>query len=111
MALEVGCVLSKMGVATNIVSVPCFDLFVEQEKSYIDTVIDPKTKVFAIEASAGNEWYRFADEVIGMKRFGASAPADLLFKKFGLTADAVTEKVCATLGVTYQASSGTSCKC
>ena len=76
-----------------------------------DGVIDPKTKVFAIEASAGNEWYRFADEVIGMKRFGASAPADLLFKKFGLTADAVTEKVCATLGVTYQASSGTSCKC
>ena len=111
MALEVGCMLSKMGVATNIVSVPCFDLFVEQEKAYIDTVIDPKTKVFAIEASAGNEWYRFADEVIGMKRFGASAPADLLFKKFGLTADAVTEKVCATLGVTYQASSGTSCKC
>lgn len=111
MALEVGCMLSKMGVATNIVSVPCFDLFVEQEKSYIDTVIDPKTKVFAIEASAGNEWYRFADEVIGMKRFGASAPADLLFKKFGLTADAVTEKICATLGVTYEKSSGGSCKC
>ena len=51
------------------------DLLVEQEKVYIETIIDPKTKVIAIEASAGNEWYRYADEVIGMKRFGASAPA------------------------------------
>lgn len=111
MALQVGCMLTKMGVVCNIVSVPCFDLFVEQGKAYIDTVIDPKTKVFAIEASAGNEWYRFADEVIGMKRFGASAPADLLFEKFGLTPDAVTEKICTTLGVAYQKSNGADCKC
>jgi len=111
MALEVGCMLTKMGVVTNIVSVPCFDLLVEQDKAYIDTIIDPKTKTFAIEASAGLEWYRFADEVIGMKRFGASAPAELLFEKFGLTSDAITEKICATLGVTYQKSDGVGCKC
>jgi len=111
MALEVGCMLTKMGVVTNIVSVPCFDLLVEQEQAYIDTIIDPKTKTFAIEASAGVEWYRYADEVIGMKRFGASGPAELLFEKFGLRADSVTEKICATLGVVYQKSSDTGCKC
>lgn len=108
-ALQSGCRLAKLGINANIVSVPCFDLFVEQDRAYIDAVIDPKTKVVAIEASAGLEWYRFADEVIGMKRFGASGPAELLFEKFGLTPDAVTQKVCAFLGVAYE-KSGTNCQ-
>ena len=108
-ALQTGCRLAKLGIAANIVSVPCFDLFVEQDKAYIDAVIDPKTKVVAIEASAGVEWYRFADEVIGMKRFGASGPAELLFEKFGLTPDTVTAKVCSFLGVNYE-NAGVDCK-
>ena len=108
-ALQTGCRLAKLGIQANIVSVPCFDLFIEQDKAYIDAVIDPKTKVVAIEASAGVEWYRFADEVIGMKRFGASGPAELLFEKFGLTADAVTAKVCSFLGVNYE-NLGVECK-
>ncbi|MDD3343590.1 MAG: transketolase [Sulfurospirillaceae bacterium] len=111
-ALQVGCLLSKLGIQANIVSVPCFDLFVEQDKTYHEAVIDTNTTTFAIEASSGIEWYRFADEVIGMNRFGASAPAELLFEKFGLTADSITEKICATLGgVTYQKSTGSGCKC
>ena len=101
LALEVACKLSKAGIATNVVSVPCFDLLVEQDKAYINTVIDPNTKVIAIEASAGNEWYRFADEVIGMKRFGASAPAELLFEKFGLTSKAVIKQVCEFINVDF----------
>ena len=101
-ALQIGCFLEKMGVKANIVSVPCFDLLVEQDKAYIDAVIDTKTKVIAIEASAGIEWYRFADEVIGMKRFGASGPAELLFEKFGLTPEAITQKICSLLDVPYQ---------
>lgn len=108
-ALQTGCRLAKLGIAANIVSVPCFDLFVEQDKAYIDAVIDPKTKVVAIEASAGIEWYRFADEVIGMKRFGASGPAELLFEKFGLTPDTVTAKVCSFLGINYE-NAGVDCK-
>lgn len=108
-ALQTGCRLAKLGIAANIVSVPCFDLFVEQDKAYIDAVIDPKTKVVAIEASAGVEWYRFADEVIGMKRFGASGPAELLFEKFGLTPDTVTAKVCSFLGINYE-NAGVDCK-
>ena len=108
-ALQTGCRLAKLGIAANIVSVPCFDLFVEQDKAYIDAVIDPKTKVVAIEASAGVEWYRFADEVIGMKRFGASGPAELLFEKFGLTPDTVTAKVCSFLGLNYE-NAGVDCK-
>jgi len=71
---------------------PCFDLFVEQDKSYIDKVIDPNTKVLAVEAASGNELYRFADEVHGMSTFGASAPADKLFKKFGFTIKGIKQK-------------------
>lgn len=99
MALQVGCNLEKQGVFANVVSVPCFDLLVEQDKAYIDRVILPQTKVIAIEASAGVEWYRYADEVIGMKRFGASAPAEQLFDKFGLTTDKVTQSVASFLGL------------
>ena len=56
-------------------------------------MIIPDTKKVAIEAARGLEWYRLADEVIGMDTFGASAPAGHLFEKFGFTVDAVLEKI------------------
>ncbi|MHC3994996.1 transketolase [Thiomicrolovo sp. ZZH C-3] len=89
LALEVKAKLAAQGVRANVVSVPCFDLFLEQDAAYIDGIIKPGTKRVAIEAARGMEWYRFADTVIGMDSFGASAPAGELFKKFGFTADAV----------------------
>lgn len=107
--LQAGCYLEKLGINANIVSVPCFDLFVEQSRDYIASVVDSKTKVLAVEAAAGVEWYRFADEVIGMSRFGASAPAELLFEKFGLTSHNVARKACEMLSVNYKDVSST-CK-
>jgi len=108
-ALQAGCRLAKLGIAANVVSVPCFDLFVAQDKHYIDTVVEPQTKVLAVEAAAGVEWYRFADEVIGMKRFGASAPAELLFEKFGFSVENITKKACEMAGVAYL-DAGVDCK-
>lgn len=89
LALQTGCFLEEEGIMANIVSVPCFDLLVEQDKEYINAIIDPSTKVFAVEAARGLEWYRFADEVIGMDSFGESGNANDLFKKFGFTIDSV----------------------
>ena len=103
LALEVACYLSMFGVPSNMVSVPCFDLLNEQDEAYIQTIIDPKTKVIAIEAGAGSEWYRYADKVIGMERFGASGPAELLFDKFGFTAEKATKSACEFLGLDYDA--------
>jgi len=100
--LRAACALEKLGVNANIVSVPCFDLLVEQDKAYIDSIIDPKTKVLAVEAGSGVEWYRFADDVICMTRFGASSPADKLFKKFGFTEANITKKACELVGVEYK---------
>ena len=93
LALEVKEKLNSLGLFANVVSVPCFDLLVEQDSEYIQRIIKPETKKVAIEAARGLEWYRFADEVIGMESFGASAPAGKLFEKFGFGVDAIVEKL------------------
>ena len=93
LALEVKAKLNAKGLKANVVSVPCFDLFIEQEKDYIDTIIKPGTRTVAIEAARGMEWYRLADEVVCMDSFGASAPAGELFEKFGFTAEAIASRI------------------
>ena len=93
LSLKVKDALNAKGIKADVVSVPCYDLFIEQDKSYIDSIIKPATKKVAIEAARGLEWYRLADEVIGMDTFGASAPADKLFVKFGFTVEAVLAKI------------------
>ena len=89
LAIESAELLQTRGIAVNVVSVPCFDLLLEQPLSYIDAIIKPHTKKIAIEAARGLEWYRFADTVVAMEGFGASAPAEKLFEKFGFSADAI----------------------
>ncbi len=93
LALKVKEELNAKGIKANVASIPCFDLFVEQDKTYTDEIIKPNTKKIAIEAARGLEWYRFADVVIGMDSFGASAPAKDLFEKFGFDAKAIVEKI------------------
>jgi len=93
LALKTKEALGAKGIKANVVSVPCFDLFIEQDKSYIDSIIVPNTKKVAIEAARGLEWYRLADEVIGMETFGASAPADKLFAKFGFSVENLVAKL------------------
>ncbi|MEN4052628.1 MULTISPECIES: transketolase [Sulfurimonas] len=93
LALKTKEVLNAKGKKVNVVSVPCYDLFIEQDKAYIDSIIKAETKKVAIEAARGLEWYRFADEVIGMDTFGASAPAAQLFEKFGFTAEKIAQKI------------------
>jgi transketolase len=93
LALETAKELGARGMIANVVSVPCFDLLLEQPQSYIDSIIKPESKKVAIEAARGLEWYRFADTVIAMDGFGASAPADQLFKHFGFTADSIASKI------------------
>lgn len=93
LAIETAELLQGRGIAANVVSVPCFDLLLEQPQSYIESIIKPETKRLAIEAARGLEWYRFVDTVIAMDGFGASAPADKLFEKFGFTAEAIAAKI------------------
>ena len=102
LALQGACHLEVLGIRANVVSVPCLDLFNEQSIEYKERVINPDTKVLAIEASSAVEYYRYADDVIGMESFGASAPADLLFKKFGFTIENLMRRSCKLIGVEYR---------
>ncbi len=92
LALQSGCHLEERGVMANVVSVPCYELFLQQPQEYIDGVIGPDTKVLAVEAASGSEWYRFADDVLCMESFGASGKASDLFKHFGFTIENVVAR-------------------
>ncbi len=98
-SLQAACYLEKMGVKANVVSIPCFDLFDEQDVEYKNAVINRETKVLAVEAARGLEYYKYADDVLGMDSFGASAPADLLFEKFGFTISNIKDRVCKLLDI------------
>lgn len=85
LALRSAEALEKDGIGVRVVSVPCYDLFLQQDKAYKDSLL--QGKVLAIEASRGLEWYAFADCVIGMQGFGASGKGDVLFKHFGFSVE------------------------
>ncbi|MBC8238007.1 MAG: transketolase [Helicobacteraceae bacterium] len=93
LALKIKETLNAKGVAVNVASIPCYDLFIEQDASYISCIVKKGTKTVAIEAARGLEWYRLADTVIAMDSFGASAPAGQLFEKFGFSVDSIIEKI------------------
>ncbi len=98
-ALDAAKKLDGFGIKTNVVSVPCLDLFNEQDSVYKSKVINANTKVLAVEASSAVEYWRYADDVLCMEGFGASAPAELLFEKFGFTVENIVNRACKLIGV------------
>ena len=94
-AVEARETLEAQGIGTAVVSLPCWELFDEQPESYRREVLGDGVRV-AIEAAGGFGWERYigTDGIfIGMKGFGASAPAPELYKQFGITAAAIVEHV------------------
>ena len=83
LCLKAANLLESKDIKTNVVSVPCFEILCKQEKSYLDRIL--RGKVLAVEAASGLEWYKFADEVLGMQTFGESGKAGDLFKYFGFS--------------------------
>jgi transketolase len=97
-------ILEKQGIPTRVVSLPCWEYFDKQSHKYRDSVIPPAVKArVAVEAASPFGWERYIGEhgaMVGMTRFGASAPADVLFKQFGFTAEHVVAHALAVLGHT-----------
>ncbi|MBN2138857.1 MAG: transketolase [Sedimentisphaerales bacterium] len=87
--------LGKGGIAAQVVSMPCWELFEQQEQGYKDSVIPPSVKArVGIEAGIEQGWRKYIglDGIfIGMSSFGASAPAKTCFEKFGITVGAAVE--------------------
>ncbi|WP_082384886.1 transketolase [Brevundimonas sp. AAP58] len=99
-ALKAAETLEAQGTPTRVVSVPCFELFEAQDAAYQASVLGRGTVRVAVEAAIQQGWERFIGEdgaFIGMTGFGASAPAEVLYREFGITADAVVAAVKARL--------------
>ena len=84
-------ILAARGIGANVVSAPCFDLLCEQPREYVDKILDPQTKIIAVEAASALEWYKFAGEIYSMKSFGESGKAGALFEYFGFTPEKIAE--------------------
>jgi transketolase len=90
-ALEAAKRLAESGVRAAVVSAPCFDLFRQQSHEYRAEVLGKAPRV-GVEAAIEGDWARWlgdAGEFVGMTGFGASAPAEQLYREFGITAAAV----------------------
>lgn len=89
--------LKEKGQAIRVVSMPCAEIFEAQDAAYRESVLPAKvTARVAIEAGVTDGWVKYvglAGKVIGMNRFGESAPAGTLFKEFGFTIDNVIKTV------------------
>jgi len=94
-ALEAGRKLASEGIKARVVSLPSWELFDRQPITYREKVLPPAVKVrVAVEAAAKLGWEHYVGlegATVGMDGFGASAPANVLYEKFGITADRVVE--------------------
>lgn len=88
--------LRAKGINVRVVNMVCCELFDRQDRAYQENVLPPQVEArLAVEAGATTSWYKYAGlkgGVIGIDRFGASAPAKVLFEKFGFTAENIAEK-------------------
>ena len=93
--------LAADGIKARVVSLPCWELFDEQDQAYRDSVLSPGvTGRVAVEAGIQQGWERYigtAGRFVGMSSFGASAPAKQLYEHFGITAENVVAAVKAML--------------
>jgi transketolase len=89
--------LEARGIAARVVSMPSWSLFEQQPAEYRIEVLPPGVPTVAVEAGVRFGWERYADDVVGIDRFGASAPADVLMRELGITPEHTVERALALL--------------
>jgi transketolase len=101
LAMEAAQRLAADGTPVRVVSMPCCEVFEKQPAEYRESVLPSGvTKRVAVEAAITDYWYKYVGldgKIIGMHSFGESAPADQLYKLFGITADAVYDAAVSLL--------------
>lgn len=95
-------VLKEKGVDARVVSMPSWELFEEQSEEYKEKVLPKNVRArLAVEAGSSFGWHKYVGldgDTITRDDFGASAPADILFKEFGFTVENVVERALKVLG-------------
>jgi transketolase len=96
-ALAMDAAAAMAGKKIRVVSMPSVDRFEAQGDAYRAAVLPAGVKAVAVEAGVTAMWYKYADKVVGIDRFGESAPAGQLFKEFGFTVENVVAAVNSVL--------------
>jgi len=84
--------LTKQGISTRVVSMPCQEVFLEQSEEYQAEVLPGDIPTLSVEASSVNGWHRFSHAQIAMGRYGASGPGDKVFEYFGFSPQNIAAK-------------------
>jgi transketolase len=94
--------LAGQNIQARVVSMPSWELFDQQPQAYRDAVLPPSVRArLAVEAALPQGWHRYVGDrgdVLGVERFGASAPGNVVMEKFGFTIGHVVERAVALLG-------------
>ena len=93
--------LAADGITSRIVSMPCLDLFDDQDAAYKESVLPRSVRArVAVEAASAYSWDRYVGldgETVCLDHYGASAPANILFKEFGFTAENIAKAAKASI--------------
>ncbi|HUF84494.1 MAG TPA: transketolase [Acidimicrobiia bacterium] len=91
--------LAADALSVRVVSMPSWELFAAQPPEYRDSVLPPGVPTLAVEAGVSLGWDRYADDVVAIDHFGASAPGSVVLERFGYNPDYVTARARALLGL------------
>jgi transketolase len=83
--------LENVEIAARVVSMPSWERFELMPDEYVEEVLPPDVPVLAVEAGVSFGWDRYADDVVSIERFGASAPGEVVMRELGITPEAVVE--------------------
>jgi transketolase len=92
--------LAADGIGARVVSLPSWDRFEAQDDNYRATVLPAGVPTLAVEAGTPFGWERYADDVVGIDTFGASAPGEVVLDKLGFTPQNVASRAQALVGRT-----------
>jgi transketolase len=88
-ALDAAALLAGEGRSVRVVSMPSWELFAAQDAAYRDSVLPRSVPTVSVEAGVTTGWERYADACVGIDRFGASAPGDVVLRELGITPEHV----------------------
>jgi transketolase len=98
LAIDAANQLAADGTAVRVVSLPSWDRFARQDTEFRSSLLPDGVPVLSVEAAATFGWDRFADDSIGIDRFGASAAGDVVLRELGINVDHVTARARALIG-------------
>jgi transketolase len=96
LAVKAAVLLRGEGMNVRVVSAPSLDLFDRQPKAYREEVLPDRSRMVCIEAGRGDGWYKYVNHdalVIGIDRFGASAPYERIAEELGFTPEKVAARI------------------